>query len=286
MGEFRVIITAFLLCSLAACDDARPPAAEPPTAPTAPAVAVIGSRGTADGQFSKPRVVALGPRGNLCVVDMTGRIQRFSSGGAFACAWRTPENKLGNPTGVCFDRTGCLFVADTHYNRVLKYAPDTKLVMQFGVYGTGKGEFVYPTDVVVDDAGHIYVSEYGDGARIQVFDRGGRFLREWGRTGEAPGEFRRPMGLAISADGVIYVADACNHRIQTFTRQGKVLGGWGRLGTGPGELKYPYDVAVATDGVVYVCEYGNNRIQKFSRDGRPLEPSQTVREHPPTGRAG
>ena len=42
--------------------------------------------------------------------------------------------------------------------------------------GTGPGQFIYPTDVAFDAKGHVFVSEYGDNDRIQVFEPDGKFL--------------------------------------------------------------------------------------------------------------
>src|SRR5512134_2016663 len=46
-------------------------------------VEVIGSRGSALGQFTKPRSVAVDGEDNVYVVDMTGRVQKFSPGGEY-----------------------------------------------------------------------------------------------------------------------------------------------------------------------------------------------------------
>jgi len=37
-----------------------------------------------------------------------------------------------------------------------------------------------------------------------------------GAIGSGPGEFRYPDGIAVGADGTVWVADAWNHRIQRY----------------------------------------------------------------------
>jgi hypothetical protein len=49
-----------------------------------------------------------------------------------------------------------------------------------------------------------------------VFDNDGTFLRQWGGFGTDPGQFFRPMGIAIAADGRIFVGDTWNGRVQIF----------------------------------------------------------------------
>ena len=58
----------------------------------------------------------------------------------------------------------------------------------------------------MDDSGNIYIAD-SQNHRIQVFDAQGRFLRQWGREGTAPGQFKEPWGVAVAPNGEVYVAD-------------------------------------------------------------------------------
>jgi len=226
--------------------------------------------GLRHGLFNYPRAIAVDEAGCVFVVDKNARIQKFDGAGNLLASWETPEKEAGKPTGLAVGPNGHIYVADTHYYRVLEYDATGKLANTFGSYGDGPGEFCYVTDVLVDASGALYVSEYGLEDRIQKLSATGEFLLEWGKRGSRPGEFKRPSSLAWDSSGNILVADACNHRVQRFSPNGRYLGELGRLGSDPGELKYPYDVAVDREGNIYVCEYGNNRIQKFSREGSAL----------------
>ena len=93
-----------------------------------------------------------------------------------------------------------------------------------------------------------------------------RFERMWPRL-EQPWYFASPLGLAITSDGSIYVADSFNDRIQQFTGQGGFIRKWGRQGLEEGQFLSPDDVVVALDGSVYVVESGNSRIQQFNAEG-------------------
>ncbi|HEX5444097.1 MAG TPA: hypothetical protein VFW87_09730, partial [Pirellulales bacterium] len=68
-------------------------------------------------------------------------------------------------------------------------------------------------DLVFDDAGHLFVSEWGN-CRVQKFTRSGESLGCWGRPGRAPGELDHPWALVRDRQGRIHVLDSQNHRVQ------------------------------------------------------------------------
>jgi sugar lactone lactonase YvrE len=233
--------------------------------------AVWGRHGLAPGRLQKPRAIAIDSHDLIYVVDYTAHIQVFTTEGAFLRDWYTPVHDRGRPTGMNIDRRGNLMVADTHYNRLLIYSPEGKLLETLGgVEGHGPGEFGLVTDAVEDSHGNLYVSEYGEYDRIQKFSPQHKYLREWGSHGTEPGQFMRPQGMAIDEKDQIWVADACNHRIQVFDAEGRLLKYWGAQGDEPGKLYWPYNLVLDGKGHLYVCEYGNHRVQKFTLDGQSL----------------
>lgn len=96
----------------------------------------------------------------------------------------------------------------------------------------------------------------------------------FGVGGSEPGAFNMPRGLAVAADGSLYVADTYNNRIDHFSPDGKLIQAWGTFadvskGAAPGgTLNQPWGVAVAPDGSVFVTDTWNHRIQKFTADGQ------------------
>jgi ABC-type Fe3+ transport system permease subunit/DNA-binding beta-propeller fold protein YncE len=235
-------------------------------------VEVLGRRGNGAGEFNKPRSVAVDVQDNLYVVDMTGRVQKFSPSGQYLLSWQMPQTDKGKPKGMVRDIDGSIIVVEPHYNRLNYHRPDGSLAYQWGKQGTNAGDLAFPRSVAVNSAGEIYISEYGLAERVQRFStRGTNLLTVIGSEGGGPGEFRRAEGVGVDASDRLFVADSCNHRIQVFSRDGKFLRQHGKAGAAVGELSYPYDVRVDRVGYEYVCEFGNSRVQIFNSDSRPVE---------------
>src|ERR1019366_8831812 len=153
-------------------------------------VQIIGSRGVGVGQLNKPRSVAVDAQDNLYVVDMTGRMQKFSSNGVFLLSWQMPQTSLGKPKGMGRDRDGNIIVLEPHYQRVNVFSPKGKLLAQWGKRGTNAGELMMPRAVAVNSRREVFLSEYGLVERVQQFAaRGEKLLAGFGHPGNAPNEF-------------------------------------------------------------------------------------------------
>lgn len=232
----------------------------------------IGTRGTGLGEFNKPRSVVVDREDNIYVVDMTGRVQKFSSSGQFLDFWQMEQTDKGKPKGMGCDASGNIIVVEPHYSRVNHYAPDAHLILQWGVNGTNGGQLAFPRAIVVNSKGHLLLSEYGVVERVQEFDATGReWIRSFGEPGGGPGQFNRPEGLDVDARDRVFVADSCNHRIQIFSHDGRFESSFGQPGSQPGQLSYPYDVRVDSSGCLFVCEFGNSRIQVFDERHASIE---------------
>jgi DNA-binding beta-propeller fold protein YncE len=230
---------------------------------------VWGKRGVLDGDVVRPRAAVIDGDDRLWIVDFTARIQAFDLDGKYlGPTFTSPDFRNGRPSGLGVTRDGKLIVCDSHYHCIRIYDSDgAELRMIGGDKGTDPGQFGYVSDAVQDPDGFFYVSEFGINERITKLDADGKFVATWGKSGIGQGEFNRIRALALGPDGLLYVADSCNHRIQVFKKTGELVRVIGKEGAEPGALMYPYDLTFGPDGDLYVVERGNHRVQKFSAAG-------------------
>jgi DNA-binding beta-propeller fold protein YncE len=243
-----------------------------------------GDPGGKGGEFKFPTDVAVGPGGDVYVVDTDNlRVQKFSPSADFLATWgKDVLSGAGNGYEVCNAAAFC----------------------QPGQGGSLAGEFYAPQHVTAGAAG-VYV---GDGYRVQEFTPSGSFLRTWGKdvvagggtgfeictqpfscrggsAGRLGGElYGNTFGLGTDSGGNVYVTD--DQRIQKFDGSGNFLRTWGKDvlaggGTGfeictvpancqagsegglGGELRDPVGLAIGPGGKLYVAEYHNYRVQVF-----------------------
>lgn len=151
------------------------------------------------------------------------------------------------PHGIDVDRDGNVYVTDAvaanrtprgdkRGQQVVKFSPQGKVVMTLGTPGMpggGPDHFTSPADVVVAPNGDIFVADgHGEDGnnRIVKFTKDGKFIKAWGRTGYAPGEFRTLHAIALDSRGRVFVADRFNNRVQIFDQEGKFLAQWLQFG--------------------------------------------------------
>ena len=148
--------------------------------------------------------------------------------------------------------------------------------------------FSTPGGVVVDTAGNVYFSSAGEsptGANIFKVDASGVLTRVAGNS--RPGysgdggpataaQLHTPEGLAVDADGNLYIADTLNQRIRKVSPDGTIttVAGTGTRGySGDGalatsaQLSDGIGIAVEASGNLYIADSGNNRIRKVSPGG-------------------
>jgi sugar lactone lactonase YvrE len=171
------------------------------------------------------------------------------------------------PHGLHVDRDGNIWVTDaqaskdgTKGEQAIKLSPNGKILMRLGtagIAGGGPNRFNEPSDVVTASNGDIFVADGHGGqnpklpsdyvTRIVKCSKDGTFLKEWGKLGSGPGEFRNPHALAIDSKGRLFVCDRGNARLQIFDLDGGFIDQWSQFGR-------PSGLFIDKDDTLYVID--------------------------------
>ncbi|MBM3859281.1 MAG: hypothetical protein FJ395_06485 [Verrucomicrobia bacterium] len=174
--------------------------------------------------------VALDRDDNVWIYTRTNvAVQVYAPDGRYLKGWPAPATN-SSPHFIRIDRTGNVWLADAGLHTITKRSPeDGRVLMTLGTPnapGCDATHFYKPTDMAFASNGDIYVTDGYGNARVVHFDKNGRFIREWGSLGVAPGQFSLPHSIVCDAQGRLYVADRNNIRIQVFDRRGRLLDVW------------------------------------------------------------
>ncbi len=125
----------------------------------------FGSPGLKAGEMLHPTNIAVGPSGDIFVVETSNfRVQRFSPDGKpvsmFGEVGDTP-GKFARPKGIAIDREGRIYVADAAFQNVQLFTNDGKLLMDFGQPGKGEGMSL-PAAVKIDYDSVPLFKKYAD----------------------------------------------------------------------------------------------------------------------------
>ena len=125
--------------------------------------------------------------------------------------------------------------------------------------------------VMFDGAGRLYVFD-GQAERIFVVGSNGALIREIGRKGEGPGEFRNPADVVALEDGRVVVADMGHRAYHIFDANGD----FERMVRFGGDPTYtvigPHMAQRGTDGLVTSAE--GQRVAISVRSVAGAEPSE------------
>lgn len=203
------------------------------------------------------------------------------------------QDEMVNPTDVAVDEARHrLYVVDSRQHCVLVYDSESgQYLSKFGERGTGKGQFNFPTNVALDRAGRIYVTDTLN-FRVQIFDADGKFVDTFGEQGNRMGNMLKPKGIALDSSQNIYVVDADFDNFQIFDQQKRLLMFLGSYGQGAGTFWLPAGICIDRQNFIYIADQNNHRVQIFqllngeTGEGSPAKVSGTASQLPRNGRKG
>jgi sugar lactone lactonase YvrE len=261
-----------------------------------------------------PAATAFDSKGHLFVLTR-GPVAffEFDAKGGFIRSFG--EGLFTRSHGLYIDKEDNLWVTDVGGHIVQKLNPQGQVLLTLGSRGqagewneaASSRKLNEPNGVITGRNGDIFVvqghtaGDKGD-PRVLKFDKNGNFIKSWGGKGTEPGKFAVAHGIAIDAQGRVWVADRENQRLQIFDQDGgyvtelkfaglpcglqigsqyiymvngfagqlvrldlngKVLAAVGKPGKGVGEFGEAHAISVSPQGEVWVADTVNSALQKF-----------------------
>ena len=196
----------------------------------------------------------------VMVVDANGKLVE---------SWEQHNKLFWHPHGINMDPNDPehhVWVTDDNKEQIYKFTHDgKKLVMTVGDFREGgsgaHGKGLHksadqshlggPNGIAFLPNGDFLVSDGYQNSRVVKFSKDGKFLMDFGKKGNKPGEFNTTHSVEVDANGKIYVGDRGNFRIQIFDKDGKYLSEINGV--------YPNALAVSKDQrYLYVSQGGAN----------------------------
>jgi len=261
-----------------------------------------------------PMGVAVDAGGNVWIAETHAhRIRQVAAGGLIRTAMGTgaagvgPEGmppgqtQLRGPRGLCLDRAGTLYVADTANQRVLRWTPGGVVETAAGNGSPGAAgdggsarlaQLSQPSACATDDFGNLFIADTYNHRIRKVDSRGniatvaGTGVAGWsGDEGPATAAaLNTPEGVAVDDNGNIYISDTGNHLIRQVTPDGVIhtIAGTGAAGfagdAGPAlsaQLNSPAGILLDGAGELYFADTGNNRVRRLVPAGA-IDPPPVV----------
>jgi streptogramin lyase len=204
------------------------------------------------------------------------------------------EAQFNMPHSIALDSEDNLYVADIGNHRIRKIDARTGIVHSIA----GNGEKKLPVDgalakdkpmlgpralfitgdtlwIALREGHSVWKMSLAEG-RLQHFAGTGK--RGYSGDGHPAKEatFDGPKGIAVGADGTVFIADTENHAIRRIDGKSGIittLAGMGPMHKGSGgdggqankaQMDRPHGVCVAPDGTVYVGDTLNHKVRKIT----------------------
>lgn len=178
-------------------------------------------------RLDHPGALAIAPDGNLYVTDLSQRVTVISPAGQVLRRWGKPGTGPGEFKFIASDPTtptdvagkiavghnGMVYISDSGNDRVQVFTPQGRFIRQFGSYGSGKGQFFFPGDLVVDGSGNVYVGD-GQSQTVAKFSPGGTVIWRIGGSASSDPDLAGHQHLAsIDAHGRLVMVNDDQGRV-------------------------------------------------------------------------
>jgi Subtilase family/NHL repeat len=179
----------------------------------------FGTKGTEKGQFKEAAGIAVGPHGNIWVVDRGNDwVEEFNEKGEYLKTFGSKGSGSGQfnePLQIAINGKGDIWITDSKNHRVEEFNEEGEFIASFGSEGSGDVQFKEPNGIAVNEKGDIWIAD-SQNNDVQEITEKGEYLKYFGVEGSGNGQFKFAEGIA-AIEGYVWVADRENHRIEEWT---------------------------------------------------------------------
>ena len=189
-----------------------------------------------------------------------GKVTKTFGGGVFIWPHGLDVDREGNVWVTEAVATNRIPKGDKRGHIVVKFSPAGKVLLTLGtpgVEGSGPDHFTSPSDVAVAANGDIFVADgHGETGnnRIVQFSKDGKFIKAWGKTGWAPGEFHACTPSPSIAGAACSSATAATTGSRSSIRTASRSRPWTQFGT-------PSGIAFDDKDQIYVADSESDDVK-------------------------
>lgn len=167
--------------------------------------------------FNRPADAAHDSAGNTYIADgyQNTRVVKYGPRGDYITHWGGPGAERGKfklVHGVAVGPQDRVYVADRGNNRIQVFDSDGRFMTLWEGFGT-------PWALTYDKRENVVWTCDGDAGRVLKLSLEGQVLGGFASDGPAAGQLHQAHGIAVGADGAIYVAETRNNRVQKFVKR-------------------------------------------------------------------
>jgi sugar lactone lactonase YvrE len=237
--------------------------------------------------------------GRVYRIGLDGAVTTFAGGGTLAAGFASDGGpataaQLQSPRGLAFDSQGNLDIAEVFCACIRRVSPAGIVSTVYTLTRPAPPNYVEPEGLTIDAQDNLYLSEWMGHQIVRIDPAGNATVIAGTGTAGYSGDggpataaqLNGPSGVALGADGSVYIADSGNNRIRRVAPDGTIstIAGTGTTSSnlnlpgpcafsgdgGPAaqaQLCEPAELLFDSAGNLYVTDYGNRRVRVISPGG-------------------